>query len=65
MDANTVIASIETIVSNNLFPVLMCMALGWYIMKRDQSHKDELDSFAQAINNNTLVLQRILDRLER
>ena len=64
MDPTTAITGIETAIGNYGFPIVVCAVLFWYMVKQDERHRDEMNAFAQAINNNTLVLNRILDKLE-
>lgn len=45
------------------FPIVMCLCLAWYCMKLDGSHKAETDKFTTALNENTLVLQKLCDIL--
>lgn len=45
------------------FPIVMCLCLAWYCMKLNESHKTETDKFAKALNNNTLILQKLCDVL--
>lgn len=45
------------------FPIVMCLCLAWYCMKLDQSHKAETDKFTTALNENTLILQKLCDIL--
>jgi hypothetical protein len=45
------------------FPIVMCLCLAWYCMKLDESHKAETDKFTTALNENTLVLQKLCDIL--
>lgn len=45
------------------FPIVMCLCLSWYCMKLNESHKAETDKFATALNNNTLILQKLCDIL--
>ena len=45
------------------FPIVMCLCLAWYCMKLNESHKAETDKFATALNNNTLILQKLCDIL--
>lgn len=60
MDANTLI----TLISSVGFPIVACLGCGWYITKKDAQHKEETDKFAEALNNNTLVLQKLVDKLD-
>lgn len=45
------------------FPVVMCLCLAWYCMKLNDTHKAETDKFAAALNNNTIILQKLCDIL--
>ena len=45
------------------FRIVMCLCLAWYCMKLDASHKAETDKFTTALNENTLVLQKLCDIL--
>lgn len=47
------------------FPIAACVAM--YIMneKQDQRHREETDKLSEALQNNTLVMQRLVDNLEK
>lgn len=59
MDINVVMQAITTVG----FPIVMCLCLAWYYMKLNESHKNETDKFTTALNENTLVLQKLCDIL--
>lgn len=46
------------------FPAVMCGVLLYLMYRQTEQHKVETDKMTEAINNNTVVLQRILERLE-
>ncbi len=63
------------LISNVGFPIAMCMLMSYYITQNAKSHKEEIDKMtethkqeindlAQAVNNNTLVLQKLLDHFD-
>ena len=65
-----------TIISTLGFPIVMCGAMGWYVkhisdQHRDDmtaervQHADEVKATTEAINNNTLALQKLTDYIER
>ena len=59
MDLNT----ISTIFANLGVPVA-CLAVTFYLWYQEmQTHKEEVNKLRDALNNNTLVLQKLLDRL--
>lgn len=59
MDISAVIQAISTVG----FPIVMCLLFMYYIKYINDQHKDEIDKLSQSINNNTLVMQKLLDKL--
>lgn len=58
------IANIITgIITQIGFPITVCLICFWYIRKIQEDHKAEIDKMSEAINNNTLVMQRLIDKL--
>lgn len=53
----------QSFISTVGFPIAMCVALLWYIYKLSTSHKEETKEFTKALNDNTLVLQKLCDKL--
>lgn len=60
MDANTIIQ----LVSSLGFPIVMCGALFWYMVKQRQAHQEETDHLKDMINDNTLVLTKLTTLIE-
>ena len=54
---------IATIFSNYIFPVAVCIYLFYLIQRLSESHKAEVDMLRDAISNNTLVLQKLVDKM--
>lgn len=57
------------------FPVVMCGAMAWYvkyitdrnhddIIALNAQHKEEINNVTVALNNNTLAIQKLIDKLE-
>lgn len=72
MDANQIIQIVSTVG----FPVLACIALGFYVKTQTDSyrsdvrelqheHKEEISKVTEALNNNTLALQKLVDKIDR
>ena len=55
MDANTIIQ----IVSSLGFPIVMCGALFWYMVKQREVHKEETEHLKDTLNENTKVLAEL------
>ena len=64
------------LVSTVGFPIVMCGAMGWYVKHVSDQHRDdmisersehaeEVKATTEAINNNTLALQKLTDYIER
>lgn len=54
---------VSQIVSNVGFPIAMCCGLFAYLREKDKESKKEIDSLSDAINNNTLVITKLLDKI--
>lgn len=63
------------LISSLGFPIVACCAIAWYcremiktFMEREERegerHKEESEHFADALNANTVVLQKLCDRLD-
>ena len=55
---------ILTLIGSYAFPIVMCIAFFWKLDKDTKQHKEEMDKMSEAINNNTLTMQKLIDRLE-
>lgn len=55
MDLNTVMTAISSLG----FPIAMCIAMFWYMTKQTEMHKEEVAKMTEALNNNTLALNRL------
>lgn len=55
MDLNTVMTAISSLG----FPIAMCIAMFWYMTKQTETHKEEVAKMTEALNNNTLALNRL------
>lgn len=60
MDINVILQAITSVG----FPIVMCIMLMYYIRETTTKHKEESDKFAEALNANTLVLQKLCDKLD-
>lgn len=67
---------IVQIISTLGFPIASAVALGWYVVatnrennaridKMQAEHKEEIQKVTEALNNNTLALQRLCDKMDR
>ena len=54
---------IMQMVSSLGFPIVMAFLLFWKMDRQDDTHKEEISKLEQAINSNTLVMQKLVDKL--
>lgn len=54
---------ITTLIGTLGFPIAVCLVCFWWINKREAQHKEEIDKLAEAVKNNTVVMQKLVDRL--
>lgn len=57
------VGSISQAISLVGFPVFMCLGMGWYIRELTNEHKEESEKFTEALNKNTIVLQKLCDTI--
>lgn len=60
MDLN----AITSMIGSLGFPIACVIAMFWLQVKERDQHREDAEKWSTAINNNTLVMQRILDRLD-
>ena len=59
MDGQVIINAISTVG----FPIVMCLILLYIVEKRNEEHKEEMAKITESLNNNTLVIQHLIDTL--
>lgn len=59
MDFATILSGISAVG----FPIVMCLILMFYIKLVTDTHKEETERFTEALNKNTLVLQKLCDKM--
>lgn len=42
----------------------MCLVMAWYIKYTNDQHKDEISKITEALNNNTLAVQKLCERMD-
>ena len=66
---------IFTAIGQYAFPIVMCLLMGKYLKYREDQHtkavselnsqhQDEMEKITVALNNNTLVIQKLTDLME-
>lgn len=71
MDAQGIVTLIQSVG----FPIVMCGLMTWYVKyitdkNREQitaereAHKEEMNEVVKAINNNTIVIERLIAKLD-
>ena len=68
---NDVLTAVQTVG----FPIVCCIGLGYYVKYMNDKNKDEIDkinelhreemkSLAEALNNNTIALTRLCEKMD-
>lgn len=50
---------ILTSISTVGFPIVCCAAMFWNNVQMQKNHQEEAEKFQEALNNNTLALQKL------
>ncbi len=53
-----------SMVSSVGFPIVCCFILCWYVFQQNKSHKEEIDSIRKSLDDNTLIITRLVDKLD-
>ena len=61
MDISTVTTAIGTLG----FPIVGCIAMFVLLIKIIKTHKEESAKMTEAINNNTVVIKELVNKLDR
>ena len=72
MDANMII----TMIGSLGFPIVACIGMAIFfreinknyredIKELSTNHRNEMDKVTEAINNNTIVIQKLLDKFDK
>ena len=60
----SIMADFVSLISNVGFPIFACIMMFKSMEKEQENHKQESEKWTEALNNNTLVMKQLLDRLE-
>lgn len=60
MDVNAIIQIIQSVG----FPIAMCLTLAWYVKYQQDENKKTLENLTAVLNNNTIALTKISEKLE-
>ena len=72
MDANTII----TMIGSLGFPIVACIGMAYFFTKINENYrqdvkelgnmnKAEIDKLTEAVNNNTIALTKLVERLDK
>lgn len=57
------INDVATLISSVGFPICMCGAMFWYMIKESESHKAESSEMKSAINALEVAITKLTDKL--
>lgn len=69
------VQDVVTLIQTVGFPIVMCGLMAWYvkyisdknreqIMAEREAHKEEMNEVIKAINNNTIVIEKLIAKLD-
>ena len=69
-------SDVMTMITTVGFPIVACLFMGWYVKYQtdnyrsevkdmQKEHKEEITKVTEALQNNTLALQRLCDKLDK
>ena len=58
------VQAVTSIITTVGFPIAVCFIFFCYIYMMQEQHQSEKDKLAEALYNNTLVIQKLINNLE-
>ena len=58
-------SAITTLIGSLGFPIAACIGCWWMLNKERDDHKSEMDKVSEAINNNTIALLKLTERIDK
>lgn len=55
--------TIATLISSVGFPIVACCGMYYALIQNSKLHKDEMDSLKQSINENTIAITKLCERI--
>lgn len=56
-------SEITSLISTVGFPIAMCVAMGWFVVKIQKDHKEEVAKLTTAVENNTIAMTKLVAKL--
>lgn len=56
---------ITSLIATTGFPIAMCLIVCYYVYIKDKSHKEEIDKLSDAVNKQTMSIQKLIDKIEQ
>lgn len=53
-----------TLVGSLGFPIAACIGIGWYFVKVQTQNNDTIAKLSDALNNNTIALTKLAERID-
>lgn len=58
------VATISQLIGTLGFPIVCCGAMFWLVVRKDTQHAEEIAAMKAAIDNNTIALIKLTDKID-
>lgn len=59
------ISTVTSLIGSLGFPIACCIALFYQLHKSDENHKEEMQKVTEALNQNTMAITQLTEKLEK
>jgi hypothetical protein len=59
------VAGISTAIGALGFPIVACVAIGWYFVKQQEQNNATISKLSEALNNNTIALTKLAEKIDK
>lgn len=57
------VATLAQLIGSLGFPIVCCGVLFYHMFESDKQHKEEMEKLSEAVNNNTIALTQLTDKI--
>ena len=58
------VATVSQLIGTLGFPIVCCGAMFWLVVRKDTQHAEEIAAMKAAIDNNTIALIKLTDKID-
>lgn len=58
------VTGVSTLIGSLGFPIAACIGIGWYFVKVQTQNNATIEKLSDALNNNTIALTKLAEKID-